>query len=452
MLGMIGLLGSLGLLILLTMRGINIIIAALISSVALTVTGGLNLEEALMKHYMTGFTGYFASWFLIFLAGAIFGKVMEDTGAADSIANWVKEKFGAKHAVLAVVAACAIMTFGGVSLFVVGFSVYPIAVSLFRQSNTPHRFIPAAMVFGSVSFTMTSPYSPEIQNIIPTKFFGTTPAAGGWIGILIGIAIAIVGSLYLSHVVAKAKANGEVFRLPGKDDDALKDVPDEVAQEVAASLAAREEGGKRELPNPLFSILPLVTVIISLNVLSKFIPSETAGLASLFLGIVLCWVLNMKFIRKFWGAMANGSQDALVAVANTCAVVGFGSVAKNVPAFQAAVDGLLSIPGPELVGLALGVTLICGMTGSASGGLGIALPILAPIYMAKGLDPGAMHRISTLASGGLDSLPHNGYIVTTIRAVCNETHKRTYKHIFVLSVLIPMVALAAAVFLYSIIG
>jgi H+/gluconate symporter-like permease len=130
----------------------------------------LNLEKAMMESYMTGFTGYFVSRFLIFLAGAIFGKVMEDTGAADSIANWVKTKFGAKHAVLAVVAACAIMTYGGVSLFVVGFSVYPIAVSLFRQSNTPHHFIPAAMVFGSVSFTMTSPYSPEIQNIVPTQF------------------------------------------------------------------------------------------------------------------------------------------------------------------------------------------------------------------------------------------------------------------------------------------
>lgn len=449
MLGMVGLIGSLALLIYMTMRGINIIIAALASSVVLTLAGGLNLQEALMKNYMEGFTGYFASWFLIFLAGAIFGKVMEDTGCADSIANWVKSKFGAKRAVLAVVAACAIMTFGGVSLFVVGFSVYPIAVSLFRQSNTPHRFIPPAMVFGSVAFTMTSPYSPEIQNIIPTQFFNTTPAAGGWIGILIGILIAISGALYLNRVVEKAKANGEVFSLPPKADGSAA-VPDEAAHEVAATMEARQGMANRELPNIVFAILPLTSVIVLLNILSKFIDPTAAGLSSLVLGITLCWILNAKFIRKFWGALANGSQDALVAVANTCAVVGFGSVAKTVPAFQVAVDGLLSIPGPEYLGLAIGVTVICGMTGSASGGLGIALPILAPIYMAKGLDPGAMHRISALASGGLDSLPHNGYVVTTIRAVCNETHKRTYKHIFVLSVVIPMIALLLAVVLYSI--
>ncbi|OQP06203.1 citrate transporter [Geobacillus sp. 46C-IIa] len=442
MLGMIGLLASLGLLIFLTMRGINIIIAALISSVLVALTGGLDLEKALMESYMTGFTGYFASWFLIFLAGAIFGKVMEDTGSADSIAHWVKEKFGAKHAVLAVVAACAIMTYGGVSLFVVGFSVYPIAVSLFRQSNTPHRFIPAAMVFGSVSFTMTSPYSPEIQNIIPTQFFHTTPGAGGWVGIFVGATIAVVGSLYLTRVVQKAKQNGETFSLPYRAGDVSGAV-----SEIAASL---ERGAGRPLPNIVCAILPLVAVIVSLNILAKFISSTSAGVLSLVLGIVLCWVLNAKFVRKFWEAMASGAQDALVAAANTCAVVGFGAVAKNVPAFQKAVDVLVNIPGPELLGLGLAVTIICGMTGSASGGLGIALPILAPIYLAKGLDPGAMHRVATLASGGLDSLPHNGYIVTTIRAVCHETHERTYKPIFVLSVIIPLAGMFLAILLYSI--
>jgi H+/gluconate symporter-like permease len=150
MLGMIGLIGSLALLMFLTMRGVNIIIGAIISAVVVAISGGINLEVALTEHYMTGFTGYFANWFLIFLLGAIFGKIMEGTKAADSIAKWVTDKLGHSRAVFAVVAAAAIMTYGGVSLFVVGFSVYPIAVSLFRRANLPHRFIPAALVFGSI--------------------------------------------------------------------------------------------------------------------------------------------------------------------------------------------------------------------------------------------------------------------------------------------------------------
>jgi H+/gluconate symporter-like permease len=207
-LGMIGLFIALGLLIYLTMRGVNIIIAAIICSIVVAVSSGLNLETAMTGYYMDGFTGYFASWFLIFLLGAIFGKVMQDTGGADSIADWVSRKMGPQRAVLAVVAACAIMTYGGVSLFVVGFSVYPIAVSLFRKADLPHRFIPGALVFGSISFTMTSPGSPEIQNLIPTEYFNTEPTAGGWVGFVTALFILIIGGTILGRMVKKAVANG----------------------------------------------------------------------------------------------------------------------------------------------------------------------------------------------------------------------------------------------------
>src|SRR5690625_7303495 len=190
-LGILGLLASLTLLVYLTMKGINIIIAAIISSIVIAVTGGLNLETAMMDNYMTGFTDYFSSWFLVFLLGAIFGKVMQETKSAERIAQWIKKTLGAKRADFAVVAAAAILTYGGVSLFVVGFAVYPIAVSLFRAANLPHRYIPAALVFGSISFTMTAPGSPEIQNIIPTEFFGTTPTAGGFIGVICALLVMV---------------------------------------------------------------------------------------------------------------------------------------------------------------------------------------------------------------------------------------------------------------------
>ncbi len=424
MLGMLGLLLGLLLLIVLTMRGVHIIVAAILCSTVVALFGGLNLETALTQHYMEGFTGYFASWFLIFLFGAIFGKVMEDTRAAESIADWVMRTFGSTRAVLAVVAACAIMTYGGVSLFVVGFSVYPIAVALFRHANVPHRFIPGAMAFGSVAFTMTSPGSPEIQNLIPTQFFGTTPLAGGWIGFLVGFVILISGALYLKVAVRRAMAAGEGFNPPEARQGLVRLSAGSAVQETAA---AAEEGAARRLPPAVSAFIPIVVVIVTLNVLAKVMSSTAAALVSLAIGIGLAWVLMWRHVRRFWGSLAVGAQDALVAAANTCAVVGFGKVAAQVPAFKSVVDALTSIPGPDLLGLALGVTLICGLTGSASGGLGIALPILAPLYLAKGVDPGAAHRVATLAAGGLDSLPHNGYVVTTIRAICGETHQRAYK-------------------------
>lgn len=439
--GMVGFVLSLVVLIYLTMKGINIIIAALIASLIIAVTGGLNLETAMLDNYMTGFTGYFASWFLVFLLGAIFGKVMQETKSAESIAQWIKEKFGAKRAVFAVVAAAAIMTYGGVSLFVVGFAIYPIAVSLFRSANLPHRFIPAALVFGSVSFTMTSPGSPEIQNIIPTEFFGTTPTAGGWIGVLMAFIIMVVGGLWLGSMVRKASANGEEFSPPsGKE-------------EMAATVAEKQDDkdpSPKELPNIVLSLIPLALVIILLNVLGQFINPTTALLIALVVGIAFACVSMWSFLKEFWESLAVGAQNALVALANTCAVVGFGSVAAEVSAFDTLVNALVNMPGPPLLGLAIGVTLICGITGSASGGLGIALPILAPIYLAQGVDPGAMHRVSALASGGLDSLPHNGYVVTTVRAICGETHRRAYKPILFISVILPTLVMLLAVLLYSI--
>ncbi|GGH79853.1 H+/gluconate symporter-like permease [Pullulanibacillus pueri] len=365
--------------------------------------------------------------------------MMQDTGAADSIAEFVSRKMGPKRVVFAVVAACAIMTYGGVSLFVVGFSVYPIAVSLFKKANLPHRFIPAALVFGSISFTMTAPGSPEIQNLIPTDYFHTTPTAGGWIGFTMALLIMVLGGLWLGRMVNKAVQEGETFSLPEN--------AEKKEQGAQTEVSAAAETGERSLPFWLTSILPLVAVIVFLNVLSKFWSSTSAALVSLTIGILLTWLLNYKFVKQIWESLASGTQNALVAAANTCAVVGFGSVAAKAPAFQSIVNSFQHMPG--YLGLAVGVTLICAITGSASGGLGIALPILAPIYMAKGLDPGAMHRIAALGSGGLDSMPHNGYVVTTIRTICGETHKRSYKPIFMLSVILPTAVMLLAVILYS---
>lgn len=443
-LGMIGLLVSLIVLIYLTMKGVNIIIGAIISSVIVALTGGLRLDIALMDNYMTGFTGYFASWFFVFLLGAIFGKIMQETKSADSIAQWIKKLLGPKRAVFAVVAAAAIMTYGGVSLFVVGFAVYPIAVSLFRSANLPHRFIPAALVFGSISFTMTAPGSPEIQNIIPTEFFGTTPTAGGWIGVVCALLIMTLGGLWLGSMVKKAIAKGETFSLPNGGRE-------ESAASMEANLAQQESDPKKEdLPNIIISSIPLVLVIVLLNVLGQFMNPTIALLIALLVGITVACLTMLRFLTEFWNSLATGAQNALVALANTCAVVGFGSVAAQVSAFDSLITGLVNLPGPPLIGLAIGVTVICAITGSASGGLGIALPILAPIYLAQGLDPGSMHRISALASGGLDSLPHNGYVVTTVRAICGESHGRAYKPILMVSVILPTIVLALAVILYTI--
>ena len=210
----LGLAAGLGLLTLLTVRGVNILIAAPVSAFFVAFTSGIALMPPLaaagapdfITAYMEGFTGFLATWFFMFLAGAIFGEVMGASGAADSVAHFVVERFGLKYAALAVVVACAVLTYGGVSIFIVAFSVYPMAIGLFRRANLPRRFIPAALAFGSVTFTMTSAGSPEIQNIIPMEYLGTTSFAGWQASLVVAILMAGLGYVWLMRMIGKAMA------------------------------------------------------------------------------------------------------------------------------------------------------------------------------------------------------------------------------------------------------
>lgn len=430
----LGLFAGLALLVVLTMRGVNIIISAVLCAMLVAVCSGLPLDDAMLDSYMAGFTGFFTTWFPAILLGAIFGQLMDDSGAAKAIARQSSRWFGEKRAIMAVVGASAILTYGGVSVFVVGFSVYPIAFELFKNANLPHRFIPGAMVFGSISFTMTSPGSPEVQNLIPTEHFGTTAVAGGVIGVICALTILVLGAWAIRRCVRRAVNAGETFDPPA----------------AAARQHDRDDGA----PVPTWAaLLPLLVLVGGFNLLSLALgvrPVE-ALLVAMGASLVLGFALFHRHLHQRVRTLGAGADNALVATANTCAVVGFGAVAALTPAFKEIVAVLTDLPGLEYAGLAMAVTVIAGITGSASGGLGIAMPILAPIYQGMGLDNGAMHRISALASGGLDSLPHNGYVVTTIRAICKETHQRAYPTVFIASVLVPSVVLVMAVVLYTLV-
>ncbi|MDQ0337917.1 H+/gluconate symporter-like permease [Caldalkalibacillus uzonensis] len=434
MLSMIGLIGGLALLILLTMRGMNLLIAAPLCALFLAVFSGIPLfpqlaeegEASLVGSYMQGFSGFVASWFLMFLLGSIFGKVMEDAGAADSVAKWVVDRLGVKYAVLAVVTACAILTYGGVSLFVVAFSVYPMALGLFKQANLPRRFIPAALAFGSVTFTMTSAGSPEIQNWIPIPYLGTSPYAAWEVSLIVAVFMAVFGYWWLKKMIAKAVARGESFEERPNDPKVDQD----------------------HLPKPVMGLIPLLVVLVVAFIFHDSL-EHSALILALLSGVIATWLCNRRYLKNVWESASAGTLGALVAIANTAAVVGFGSVARESAAFQIAVDAITHLPGDPLIGAAIAISVIAGLTGSASGGQAIALPILAPTYLDMGVNPDQLHRVVAISSGALDSLPHNGYVVTTIRAICEETHKEAYPAVAAVTVITPLLGVILAILLFS---
>ena len=437
MLGFIGLLGGLALLIYLTVRGFNILIAAPFAALFAGVLSGLTIfpqmaaegETSLITGYMTAFTNFISSWWLMFLAGAIFGKVMEDSGAADSVSKWIVEKIGVRFALVAVVAACAVLTYGGVSLFIVAFSVFPMALSLFKQADIPRRFIPAAMAFGSVTFTMTSAGSPEIQNWIPIEYLGTTPYAGWQVSLVVAIFMMVFGYLMLSWIIRRAKAKGEYFIAQEQDQFNLTE--------------------SAKLPNPVLSVLPLLVVLL----ISYFF-HDSLGTSALIIallgGILTTYLVSFNYMKNREKAVADGALGAVIAIANTAAVVGFGGVVKETESFQTAVSWVTDLPGSPLIGGAFAVAIICGLAGSSSGGQAIALPLIAPHYLDMGVDPEALHRVVAISSGSLDTLPHSGYVVTTITSIANESYKDAYPAFGLMTVILPILGTILAVILFSV--
>lgn len=430
MLSMIGLLGGLILLIIMTLRGVNLFLAAPLCALIVALFSNmavfpLSEQVNFLSTYMSGFAGFISAWFFMFLLGSLFGKFMEDSGAADSVARFIVAKLGMKHAVLAVVIACAVLTYGGVSVFIVAFSVYPMALSLFKDADLPRRFIPATLAFGSVTFTMTSAGSPEIQNWIPIKYLGTSPYAAWEVSLVVAIFMALSGYWWLMRMINKAKANGECF-------DARADDP---------AIAIRD------YPHPITGVIPLIVVLLLSFTLHEAL-QQSALIVALLGGVLSIVIINFKRFRSITNAVNLGTTGALVAIGNTAAVVGFGAVAKNTDAFNAAVEVMTAMPGNELLGAAIAVSVIAGLTGSASGGQAIALPLVAPHYLDAGVNPEQLHRIVAISSGALDTLPHNGYVVTTIRAICKETHQRAYWSMAALTALIPLIGVALALGLF----
>ncbi|PIC99937.1 GntP family permease [Sporosarcina sp. P29] len=419
---MLGIFIGLVLLMVLAYRGWSIIWIAPICAGIVALFGGLNLLDAYTDTYMTGFVNFAKQWFPVFMLGAIFGKLMEYSGMAHSVAIGISRVFGKERAIIGVIVAASVLAYGGVSVFVVVFAVYPLALNMFREANISRRLLPGTIVAGMMTFAMTAlPGTPQIQNLIPTQYFHTTAAAAPIIG-LVSSAFMIVSSiLYLNRRVRVLREAGEVF------------------EEREEDLNAEP---RTKYPHIILSLLPLLAVIITLNFLKWDI------VISLATGIVLILIISIREFKGFTKAVNSGASDSVMAMINTSAAVGFGTIVRSVPGFEKLSDAILGINANPLISEAIAVNVLAGATGSASGGLGITLEALGSHYYeiatTTGPAPEAFHRIASIASGGLDSLPHNGAILT-ILIVTGMTHKESYREMGVIAIVFPMLSLIPAI-------
>jgi H+/gluconate symporter-like permease len=422
-------------------RGYSVILFAPIAAMgAVLLTDPSAVAPAFTGLFMDKMVGFVKLYFPVFLLGAVFGKLIELSGFSRSIVAAAIRLLGTQQAMLVIVLVCALLTYGGVSLFVVVFAVYPFAAEMFRQSNIPKRLIPATIALGAFTFTMTAlPGTPQIQNIIPTAFFSTNAWAAPWLGVAGTLFMFFVGMLYLRRQLNKAQRAGEGY---GTDLRNEPDTPDDI-----------------KLPNPWLALSPLLVVGVSNLVYTNLIPqlygqshilqlpgmsapiqTEVAKItgiwadeAALLTGIVLVLVCSFRTVKD---KLAEGTKTAvggsLLAAMNTASEYGFGAVIAALPGFMLVANALESIPNP-LINEAITVNLLAGITGSASGGMSIALAAMSESFVsaanAAAIPLEVLHRVASMASGGMDTLPHNGAVITLL-AVTGLTHREAYKDIF----------------------
>lgn len=448
---------ALAALIYLAYRGLSLLLLApALAMLAVIGAEGGPVLASYTQIFMQAMGGFIIQFFPLFLLGAVFGKLMESAGAARVLADNIIRRLGAPRAILAVILSCAVMTYGGVSLFVVAFAVWPIASALFRDAQLPKVLIPATLALGAFTFTMTAlPGTPAIQNAIPMPYFGTTPFAAPGLGIVASLIMLGLGWAYLE---TRARRIGPGY---GDDDDAGTG-PDTSA----------------DLPNIGVAAAPLVLVLV-LNLVFTFvvIPRLDTGylaqpefgatdigalrgvwsiVAALTLSSGVLIALNWRRFSNLAEVLEGGAKDALLPIFNTASLVGFGAVIASLGAFGLIRDWVVTAGGDNpLVSLAIGTGLLAGMTGSASGGMSIALQTLGATYLemglAAGISPELLHRVTAVATGGLDALPHNGAVITLL-TICGLTHREAYRDIAVVAVLIPIIALVALVVLGTLFG
>ena len=460
---------SLGLLIYLAYRGWSVIIIAPLLALLAAILSGLAGDPVhpmatYTQEFMPSLGNYVTSNFPMFLLGAIFGKVMDDTGSAKAIAEWFVKHLGTGKEIWTVVLACGVITYGGVSLFVAAFAIYPIGAALYRESNLPKRLLPPAIALGAFTFTMTAiPGTPQIQNTIPMKYFGTDSFAAPILGIIAALIMFFGGCLWLKSREKAAVAKGEGYGVHANDHEF--------------------KGDESNLPSPVAAFIPPIAVIIANILFTKvvftdahydgaylenlqeimhktYVNTTLAGVRgswsvylALIIGILLTIIFNFKrFPGGIWDTLKEGVSGSFLAIMNTATEVGYGNVIKTLAGFAVISTFLTEVISNPLIGGTVAASGLAGITGSASGGMSIALEAFGQTFMerciAKGIDPAVLHRCISVGSGGFDTLPHNGAVITLLN-VTGMTHKESYVNIGMCTVIIPTIAAAVIIILGS---
>lgn len=419
--GILGLIVAIAVVVALIWNKWHMAIVSLIGAIVVIAFNMMDPVTALTDTFMGGMSGFAANWFLLFMLGSIFGKVMGDSGASVGIANNLLKLLGEKYVVLIIMLTGLVLSYGGIGTFIIAFSLYPIAVALFQKADIPKKLIVATIMVCPVTVCMAMlPGSPSTQNLIPTTYFGTTAYAGAAIGIICSIIMFAAAYLFLNWQIKKAKANGEHF-----------------AASEGEEIMDLNEAYSGKTPSIGACYAPIIVLLVFMFGLQKLtaMPANFAVACAMTLAILAGSFLYRDKL-KVQSVISDGAAGGLGSLIATSAIMGFGSVVSASPAYNVVTEALVNLNIGPLGTALVSINVIAAITGSSAGGLNIFLSSMGEYLASAGLNTSMLHRVVCIASSGFDAMPHASGMV-----VCNQIAKTsqrdTYKYVFITCAIMP---------------
>lgn len=418
---LIGVFAAILLLIILIYKRVHLILASLICVLVLALSSGFSFMDLTMNHYAISLANFIAKYVLVFVTNALFGKVMEETLLVSAFSRMIGKLFGDKNAAYGALVVTAILSYGGISAFVIVFTVYPIFLATFKKADLPRKLIPACIMAASCTFPLSMvPGGAQLNNIIPTQYIGTSPMAAPFVSVIASVVAAALMFLYFRYEFDKAHRRGEHFEAEG---DILRRI---------------EQFEKDPGLRPWTSVLPMVLIILLINLFGMDL--SYAVLAGTVLALLLGWKNLPDKLRTFNEGVAKVGP----AMVTTAASVGFGGAVLACTGAQTILETIASLPVNPTISLSLAASFAGILTGNGGGGADVAMNILSGQYLAMGIQPEILHRVVAIATAGFSCLPHNGMLIT-VSDTCGFSAKECYRYIFVSTVLVSLAGLLVTV-------
>ena len=421
-------------------KGFAALPLTLVASLVVMLTNQMNVWLGFSQMYMQGYINTYMNVFLLLAASSLYANFMEKSGSATAIGYKFIDWFGKKRIMLVTTLIVALLTYGGISLFVIIFVIVPIIYLLFKEANLPRHLVVAPALAGAATFTMTSmPGTPALTNVIPTLFLGTTLNAAPVMGIVASVIMFALAYIYMIYAEKKARKENDGWSYPDNIDP-------------TAYEAGRDKG---LLPPAIIAFIPLVVLLASLVVGSVLFPDAEAIMIAcigMLLGTGVCWAVNAKRFKgkNMKDMVTRGLEGGITAIGGLAAVIAFGAVVAQSPGYSQIVGWLLGLDmNPYAHGVVM-TMVISAVTGSSSGGLQIMYgdPVLLEHFLENVPNLDLLHRLTALAAGTLDTLPHAGALFLAF-SVLRLDHKSAYKHVFwvtvVPAVIVTFIMLAATI-------